>query len=142
MRNVILGAAVVMALTSAAPAQAVRRWVPIDRITMGVTGDLTLSGETLTFGNGASLHLKLIAARKRGHWSAANELEEGDVYKVDPPANPVLLRDNTLCDKPATYIVLSYPVAHDAFLNVYTGPNPPNGEGSEQACTGYSYTEG
>ena len=61
---------------------------------------------------------------------------------VDPPANPVLLRDNTLCDKPATYIVLSYPVAHDAFLNVYTGPNPPNGDGSEQACTGYSYTEG
>jgi hypothetical protein len=143
MRISIVAIIVMIAVAaSAASAQETRRWVPIDRITMGVTGDLTLRGETLTFGNGASIHVKLLASHQRGRWSATNEPEEADIYKVDPPVNPTVLRDNTLCDKPATYIVLSYPVPHDANLSVYTGPEPPTGDGSEPACGGFSYTEG
>jgi hypothetical protein len=123
-------------------AQPVQRWVPIDRVTMGVTGDISLSSETLTFGNGATLHLKLLASRKRGQWSATNQTEPADVYKIDPPANPVLLRDQVLCDTPPAYVVLSYPVEHEAYLSVYAGPNPPKGDGSDHACAGFPYTEG
>lgn len=114
----------------------------MDRITQVTTGDLTLSADRLTFGNGASLHLRLIAARKLGHWSATNDSEPGDIFKVDPPANPKLPRNNVLCDKPPTYIVMSYPVEGSAYLSVYTTPEPPKGDGSDRACTGFSYTAG
>jgi hypothetical protein len=142
MRVVVIGALAAGLAVSAGRAQEVHRWVPIDRITMGVTGDITVSGDRLTFGNGASLKVKLLASHRRGRWSATNDAEEADIYQVDPPASPVVLRDNPLCDKPVTFVVLSYPVPHDAYLSVYTGPEPPKGDGSDQACSGFSYTEG
>jgi len=142
MRVVLISMLAAGVVLSAARAQPPQRWVPIDRITMGVTGDISVSGDRITFGNGASLRVKLVASHKRGRWSAMNEVEEADIYQVNPPANPVLLRDNVLCDKPATYIVLSYPVAHDATLSAYTGRDPPKGDGSDRFCTSFSYTEG
>jgi hypothetical protein len=142
MRIVVAGLLAAGIVTVAARADPVQRWVPIDRTTMGVTGDIALDGDHLIFGNGASLRVKLVQAHKAGRWSSLNADEDGDVYKVDPPANPVLLRDNLLCDKPASYIVLSRPVPNDLYLSVYAGTEPPKGDGSEQSCAGYSYTEG
>jgi hypothetical protein len=118
------------------------RWAPIDRITQVTTGDLTLTADSLTFGNGATIRLKRIATHKPGRWSATNDHEPGDIFKVDPPANPKLPYNNVLCDKPATYVVISYPVEGEAYLSVYTDADPPKGDGSDHACTAFSYTAG
>jgi hypothetical protein len=82
----------------------------------------------------------LIKSRARGRWSETNTIQLGDIYKVDPPAKPSSARGDVLCDKPATYIVLSHPVASDLDMSVYTSAAPPKGDGSDAACASFSYT--
>ena len=142
MRLLLVGALASVLVESLALAQPVQHWTALNRITLSATGDLTLGGGRLSFGNDGSIAVKLVQAKARGRWSETNATQLGDIYKVDPPAKPSSPRGDVLCDKPATYIVLSHPVPTDLDMSVFTGPAPPKGDGSDEACASFSYTQG
>ena len=143
MHKLIAGSfAAAAAAIAPALAQSEQHWSAVDRITLTSTGALTIAGDRMSFGTDGSIHVELVAAHIRGRWSETNERTEGDIYKVDPPAKPTSPRGDVLCDQPATYIVLSYPVPGDLDLSVYTASDRPKGDGSDKACATFSYTEG
>jgi hypothetical protein len=142
MRIVFIGTLATGIVIGSTIAQPVQHWVAVNRITMGATGDLTLHGDRLSFSNDGSIKLRLMKSRARGRWSETNAAVNGDIYKVDPPAKPSSPRGDVLCNVPATYIVLSHPVPSDLDLSVYTSPKPPRGDGSDEACANFSYSQG
>jgi hypothetical protein len=142
MRVVVLGILMSATVIGSALATPAQHWAAVNRITMESTGDLSLKGGLLSFSNGGSVHVKLLKAHVRGQWSETNAAALGDIYKVDPPAEPSSSRGDVLCHAPATYIVLSRPVPGDVDMSVYSGHTPPKGDGSQQACANFSYTNG
>ena len=142
MRAIVAGILVSPLIFSVAWAQPARHWVAVNRITMEATGDLTLKGDRLSFGNDGSIHVRLVRSHARGHWSETNATEQADIYKVDPPTEPTSSRGDVLCNAPATYIVLSHPFPSDVEMGVYTGKAPPKGDGKDEACANFSYTQG
>lgn len=142
MRVVILGILISAIVNGSAFAKPAQHWAAVNRITMESTGDLTLKDGRLSFSNGGSVHVKLLKAHVLGQWSETNAAAVGDIYKVDPPAEPSSARGDVLCHAPATYIVLSRPVPGDVDMSVYTGHAPPKRDGSEEACATFSYTNG
>jgi hypothetical protein len=139
MRFILAGALATIVLVSPALAQPRQHWSAVNRITLSATGDLTLDGGRLIFGTDGSISVRLVKSHVRGQWSETNAAQLGDIYAVDPPAKPTSGRGDVLCDKPATYIVLSHPVPSDLDMSVYTGPNPPKSDGSDEACASFSY---
>ena len=142
MRAIVAGFLVSSIMAGAAWAQPARHWVAVNRITMEATGDLTLKGGRLSFGTDGSIHVRLVKSHARGRWSETNATEPADIYKVDPPTEPSSSRGDVLCNAPATYIVLSHPLASDLEMGVYTGKAPPKGDGKDEACANFSYTQG
>ena len=142
MRAIVAGAFASALAFGTALAQPARHWVAVNRITMESTGDLTLKGDRLSFGNDGSIHVQLVKSHARGRWSETNASEAADIYKVDPPTEPSSSRGDVLCNAPATYIVLSHPIPSDVEMGVYTGKAPPKGDGSDEACANFSYTQG
>ena len=133
---------VVGAILSPAIAQSAQHWSALDRITLTSTGTLTVTSDSMTFGTDGSIHVKLLASHVRGRWSETNATTEGDIYKVEPPAKPSSPRGDVLCDQPAAYIVLSYPVPGNLDMSVYVAASQPKGDGTDKACATFSYTEG
>lgn len=140
MRSLFVAGVAIAMTTIPAWAGAARHWAAVDRITMEATGDLTLSGDRLSFGNDGSIHVRLLKAHVRGRWSETNAATPADIYKVDPPEKPTSDRGDVLCDAAATYIVFSYPVPTDLVIGVYTTAQPPKGDGSSQACAHFTYS--
>lgn len=140
MRTFLVAGLAVAAATASAWAGVVKHWAAIDRITMEATGDLTLSGDRLSFGNDGSIHVRLLKRHVLGRWSETNAVTPADIYKVAPPERPTSDRGDVLCDAAATYIVLSYPVPSDLVLSVYTSAQPPRRDGSSEACAHFTYS--
>lgn len=73
-------------------------WQALSRTASGVTGDITLTNTTLTFGNHASLSISPIE-----HDSDTGQT----LFRVDSKTNPELLNGNFMCGgKPIDYIVV------------------------------------
>jgi hypothetical protein len=86
------------------------KWTAISTTAMGITGDIVLAEDRITFANGESLSIASVSGAAAG------------IFRVDPPQNPVLLQGNTLCgDDPATFIV----TAREEGLKVFSGENAP-----------------
>jgi len=74
-----------------------------------------------------------------GQWNAGGEALPGDIYKVDPAANPKLLNGNRLCGTAVSYAVIYFLSPSDLHLNLYSGDNAPNGAESDQLCATFGY---
>lgn len=140
MRFLLIGALASSVVGSLATVKPIQHWTALNRITLSATGDLTLRGGRLSFSDDGSISVRLVKSHARGRWSETNTTQVGDIYKVDPPAKPSSACGDVLCDKPATYIVLSHPVPSDLDLSVYTSAIPPKGDGPDATCAIFSYT--
>ena len=117
-------------------------WLAMSKTAMSITGDITLDDYHLTFANGTGLDLEPYEMAREGDWAGSGDAVTGDVFKIDPPANPKLLHGNLFCAAPATYVVLWTPGESELTLNVYTGDEAPTGTPDVDAlCASYSYEE-
>lgn len=97
------------------------KWTAISTTAMGITGDIVLAEDRITFANGESLTI-----------APVNDAPAG-IFRVDPPQNPVLLQGNTLCGEgPARFIVTAREEAASGldaspilYLKVFSGENAP-----------------
>ena len=141
MRPYFSLACLAFVFTFAAPghAETQGRWVATSTNSIAITGDITLSGDTLTFGNGVELPLLKVSERN-GRWAPVGGNLPGTIYKLSPPSDPALLNSNTLCGmkEPVTFIVLSAPYEGGLALSVFTGIKPPQGFGVN-TCAAYFY---
>lgn len=140
-RGTIWGAVALLILIAGTSARAELqgRWIATATASMAITGDITLNGGTLTFGNGAKLALTKVADGN-GHWTPVGGSLPGTIYKLSPPSDPVLLNGNTLCGmkEPVTYVVLSEPYKGGLALSVFNGRDAPQGFGVN-SCAAYFY---
>jgi hypothetical protein len=89
-------------------------WKASSNSATAVTGDITLGTDRIVFANGESIRLVPVEGRR-------------GVFKVDPPANPVLMNGNRLCgEEDVTYVVLALGSNDDSlFMKVFEGPDVP-----------------
>jgi hypothetical protein len=96
-------------------------WTATSTASIAITGNISVQTGRIVFGNGAEIRMIPAAA------------DRPDVYRVDPPANPVLASGNRLCgENPPTFIVLgrsdgakSLAQSFSLFLKVFHGPDMP-----------------
>lgn len=136
--------ACVLALVLAMAAMAARAepasWLAVSKTAMAITGDIVLDDNKLTFANGSSLHLEPYEMSREGDWADDDTEIAGDVFKIDPAANPELMNGNKFCDAPASYIVLWSPTQDELTVSVYTGDAAPIGDSKlDRLCATYSY---
>ena len=140
-RAIVLGAIALSAIVAGTPVKTEPqgRWVATSTASMAITGNIEVSGDTLTFGNDEKLALTKVAERS-GHWTPVGGNLPGTIYKLSPPSDPLLLNGNTLCGmkEPVTYVVLSEPYKGGLALSVFTGRDVPQGFGDNN-CAAYFY---
>ena len=140
-RIVVLSAVALSAIVAGTPASSEPqgRWVATSTASIAITGDISLDGDMLTFGNGAKLALRKVAEHN-GRWSPAGGNLPGVIYKLLSSSDPLLLNGNTLCGmkEPVTYVVLSEPYEGALSMSVFTSKDVPRrfGDGS---CAAYFY---
>jgi hypothetical protein len=128
-----------LVLPAAAKAEA-EHWDAVSKTAMGITGDLVIDGNRLTFAGGRSITLQPYEMARKGDWAASGDDIAGDVFKIEPPSSPKLKRGQPLCAEPATYIVLWTFGEGELTLNVYSGDAAPTGTPDADAlCATYSY---
>jgi hypothetical protein len=97
-------------------------WTAISTTAMGITGDIVLAEDRITFANGESLVIAPVSGAAAG------------IFRVDPPQNPVLLQGNTLCGGrgPARFIVTArkeeaadLDASQNLYLKVFSGADVP-----------------
>jgi hypothetical protein len=125
-------------LLAATPAYAAK-YGAVSNTAMSITGDIDFVPGTITFQNGAKIHLVEVTMGQDGNWQLGGAPLPGDIYKVDPVANPKLLNGNRLCGSPVTFGVMYFLSPSDLHLNLYSGDNAPSGAESDQLCATYSY---
>ncbi len=94
---------------------------------------------TITFQNGAKIHLVDVTIGQDGNWQLGGAPLPGDIFKLDPPADPKLLNGNRLCGSLVTYAVMYFLSPDDLNLNLYTGATSPSGADSDQLCATFTY---
>lgn len=98
-----------------------------------VTGDIAIGTDRIVFANGESIRLVPVEGRP-------------GVFKVDPPANPVLMNGNRLCgEQDVTYVVLALGGNDALFMKVFEGPSAPaeavaDPEPQEGTCATYNFS--
>jgi len=126
---------------AATPAQA-EKYAAISKTAMAITGDIDFVPGTITFQNGAKIHLVDVTIGQDGNWQLGGAPLPGDIFKLDPPADPKLLNGNRLCGSLVTYTVMYFLSRSDLNLNLYTGATAPTGSDSDQLCATFSYEGG
>lgn len=111
-------------------------WSATSTTAMSITGDITVTDAALQFADGQRMAWTL-EDRRAGDWAGLGQQVEGAIYKVAEPADPTLLRGNTLCGQPVTYIVLSLVEAGDLGMSVFTGASAPSD--ADGLCASYFY---
>lgn len=103
--------AVMGLLLSGAPTQAAVHWTATSTTSMAITGDIAVSADGIRFANGAAIRIKPAAP------------DQPEVFRIDPPANPVLLNGNRLCgEQPPSFVAL---YRDGGSLYVFDGPDMP-----------------
>lgn len=132
--------ALVLALVAGAAEAEPATWLAISKTAMAITGDIVLDDYRLTFANGSSLDLEPYEMAREGDWADDDTKIAGDVFKIDPPANPKLMHGNAFCDAPANYVVIWSPTQDELTLSVYSGDAAPIGNAKvDRLCATYLY---
>lgn len=133
----ILG--VLMVLSGVAHGAAVaQHWAAASQTAMAITGDITLTPDSLTFANGTVLHLQPAGSAPGTDGLAPPRADAARLYRVRDPRPLVLLHGNALCR--ATYVGLYTPAVkpgapQDLYVAFYTGDAPHlPAQASRQIC--------
>jgi hypothetical protein len=91
--------------------------------------DVALGTDRTVFANGESIRLVPVEGRR-------------SVFKVDPPANPVLMKGNRLCgEEDVTYVVLALGSNDDSLMKVFEEPDAPwQAVAQEGTCATYNFS--
>lgn len=112
-------------------------WPAASSTAISITGDIIVTDTALQFEDGQRLAWVFEETRKGG-WGPSGQQIDGAIYRVADPSDPTLIRGNTLCGWPVTYIVLS-PDAEDALImNVFRGDAIPSNT-EDGFCAMYYY---
>jgi hypothetical protein len=135
---------VLFGLPATAFAQSVaapQTWAPLSQNAKTITGPVTFSSKELTFQNGMSLSLTFSS-----HMLFRSETKKkrviADLYRVTPPADPVLHNGNRLCrGKPVTYLIVwkSEDAGREAERGLAPFSGPQLNAGSPDDCGHYTY---
>ncbi len=127
-------AKMILALALAGVTSGGEHWIATSTAAISITGDLTVRPDRIVFSNGASLPIRRV--RSTTFTDELGATVRAAVYRVTPPADPMLLRGNHLCGGtpavPVSYVVLwnSKPVMPGArdgrALAVYSGRTEPS----------------
>jgi hypothetical protein len=135
----LLAVAVLIAVLPQA-AHAGDRWAAASKTAISITGDIVIDHDTVTFAGGTRLKLKPYEMARNGDWAGTGDEVAGDVFKLQPPSSPKLLRGKPLCTEPATFVVLWTFGEGELTLNVYSGDAAPTGlPDADALCASYSY---
>ncbi|MEW5421391.1 hypothetical protein [Amorphus sp. 3PC139-8] len=138
-KKALLVAAMVCGLAQPAMAATSGKWGALSNTATSITGDIDVSANAVTFANGKSLKIEAVGSKK-GAWSGTGDPVEGEIFKLVPPSDPVLLNGNQFCglpDHPATYIVLAPDTDDGMSMVVFTTDSAPTPESSP--CAIYNY---
>lgn len=146
-KGVLIGAAALalcfqaVAKEQPAPGEPVT-WRATSKTAESITGDLVYLPNSLTFANGEKLTMEPVT-NVPAPWAAFGDGtgSDGELYKLDSPADPELLNGNKLCGMPdqlVTYVMIAPNLKGDEMvLGVFTGEDAPTGESTP--CATYSY---
>jgi hypothetical protein len=134
-----IAALVILALVVAATPTYAAKYGAVSKTAMSITGDIDFVPGAITFQNGAKIHLDEVTIGQDGDWQLGGAPLPGDIFKLDPPADPKLLNGNRLCGTPVSYAVMYFLSPSDLHLNLYSGDSAPSGADSDQLCATYSY---
>jgi hypothetical protein len=115
------------------------KYAAVSNTAMSITGDINFVPGTITFQNGAKIHLVEVKMSQTAKWNPSGDALPGDIYRVDPAANPKLLNGNRLCGAAVAYAVIYFLNPTDLNLNLYSGETAPSGSESDALCATYSY---
>ena len=120
-------------------------WTPISRTAQSITGKVTLATGQITFQNGTSLEISRGAQMLFRPRKGAKKVM-ADLYRLAPPADPVLENGNKLCGaKPVAYLIVwkSEKLGTEIdprTMAVFSGPKFDPGSADE--CARYAYDAG
>ena len=117
-------------------------WHATSNTAHSITGDVVYPPNSLTFANGTSLTMTAVADAP-APWAmfSSGSGGDGEIYKLESPADPELLNGNKLCgmpDQPVTYVMIAPNLKGDEMvLGVFTGGDAPTA--NSDPCATYSY---
>lgn len=130
----LLPGLVLPAMLAAAPALA-DKYVAVSKTAESITGDVTMDDFGIRFANGRKLAFSDLVA---DHFMADGKRRPGSVYRIEKPADPVLLNGNRLCGTGKVTYLANW--LSDSGLNViavFTGDDAP--ESADEMCASYTY---
>ncbi len=119
-------------------------WTATSNTAVSITGDVTLYGDHMEFAGGKTLPIHKV--RNLPIADPAGFKGLATLYRVAPPADPVLLRGNQICGRgPVTYVIIwhTQPIMPGdkpgrAFA-AYSGQTEPSDIGEPCGTFYYSY---
>jgi hypothetical protein len=137
-----IAAVAILASLLASTQALAEKYGAVSKTAVSITGDIDFVPGTITFQNGVKIHLIDVTIGQDGNWQLGGAPLPGDIFKLDPPADPKLLNGNRLCGSLVTYAVMYFLSPSDLNLNLYTGATAPTGSDSDQLCATFSYEGG
>jgi len=142
MKNLaVMATLAFVAGTSTSQAGITGHWTATATDSIAVTGNITVTGDALIFGNGKTLRLIPVGTRQ-GVWTPTLERGPGAIYRISPPSDPKLLQGTTLCGWPVTFVVLSQPTDQSLALSVFYGTKTVPRKFGDESCAAYYYERG
>jgi hypothetical protein len=117
-------------------------WHAASNTADSITGDVVYLPNSLTFANGTSLAMTAVA-NAPAPWAmfSSGSGGDGEIYKLESPADPELLNGNKLCGmpgQPVTHVMIApNPKGDEMVLGVFTGEDAPTAK--SEPCATYSY---
>lgn len=129
-------AAAAMLAAMASPAARAETYTAVSNTAMSITGDIAFDDYGIVFANGEKLVLSDLVAYEI---KVGEETRDASVYKVETPADPVLLNGNKLCGNGDVTYVASWAEGDDGMtiVAVFTTPEVPLSDA--EMCASYSY---
>ncbi|MEM8957984.1 MAG: hypothetical protein AAGC86_09230 [Pseudomonadota bacterium] len=113
-------------------------WPAVSKTAMSITGDITVTDRALEFEDGQKIAWAFQATRT-ANWADLGEEAEGAIYRVTVPSDPTLVRGNSFCGWPVTWIVLSRDPYDGLAMTVFYGEAMPSRFADDKVCAVYSY---
>ena len=122
------------AATQLPPAQ----WTAMSTTAMGITGDLTTTPASFSFGH----HTFRVGPAQSVRFDAYGDERPTSAiaYPVSSPSNPLLRGRNRLCQAPVRWVVTWRTADGDLGLSASSAQTPPNGVSSLKNCGTFTYS--
>jgi hypothetical protein len=109
-------------------------YIAYSRSAEAITGDISMDDDGISFSNGKKLVFGALVADS---FLVDGKMENGSVFEVAEPSDPVLLNGNRLCGEGRVTYVATWG-SQDTILAVFTTQDVP--ASSDEMCASYTYT--